>query len=120
MFIKGRNILLKNFSQLDYDSSKETTIGNDVWIGSNVLIKAGIKIGTGAIIGMGSVVTSDVAEYTIVGGSPAKVIRNRFNEQITRGLLESAWWDFNDEKLKSLSDSISDPVGFLERISKFE
>lgn len=52
-------------------------IGDDVFIGAGSIILAGRTIGTGAIIGAGSVVTRDVAPYSVVGGSPATVIRHR-------------------------------------------
>ena len=51
-------------------------IGNDVWIGSNATVLAGVTIGDGAIIAAGAVVTKDVDENTIVGGVPAKYIRD--------------------------------------------
>jgi acetyltransferase-like isoleucine patch superfamily enzyme len=50
-------------------------IDNKVWIGFNALILKGVHIGEGAIVGAGSVVTKDVAPWTIVGGNPAKLIR---------------------------------------------
>ena len=59
-----------------------TYIGNDVWIGHGAIIMAGVKIGDGAIIAAGSVVTKDVPSGTIVGGNPAKVIKNRFSSDI--------------------------------------
>ena len=59
----------------------KTTIGDDVWIGTNVSIRAGVTIGRGAVIGMGSLVLKDVAPYTIVGGVPAKLIKQRFGDQ---------------------------------------
>lgn len=52
-------------------------ISDDVWLGTRVIILPGIKIGKGAIIGAGSVVTKDVPDYAIVGGNPARIIRNR-------------------------------------------
>lgn len=55
-----------------------TVIGEDVWIGHGVIILAGVIIGRGAIIAAGALVTSNVKEYTIVGGVPAKFIKNRF------------------------------------------
>lgn len=58
-----------------------TQIGEDVWIGARAIIKAGVKIGNGAIIASGAIVTKDVPAYAIYGGNPAKLIRNRFNEQ---------------------------------------
>ncbi len=59
----------------------ETIIGEDVWIGYGAFINRGVKIGNGAIVAAYSVVTKDVEAYTIVGGAPAKFIKNRFNEQ---------------------------------------
>lgn len=58
----------------------ETIIGKDVWIGTRSLIMRGVKIGDGAIIAAHSIVTKDVAPYTIVGGSPAKIIKKRFEK----------------------------------------
>ena len=52
-------------------------IEKDVWIGANCIITAGVKIGEGAVIAAGSVVTKDVKEFTIVGGVPAKLIKER-------------------------------------------
>lgn len=64
------------------DSQKKITIvESEVWIGQRSIIFAGIKIGRGAVIAAGSVVTKDVAPYTIVGGVPAKLIKNRFQNQ---------------------------------------
>jgi maltose O-acetyltransferase len=53
------------------------TIGNDVWIGTRVIILPGVTVGDHAVIGAGSVVTKDVPDYAIVGGNPARVIRDR-------------------------------------------
>lgn len=50
------------------------SIGNDVWISIRVTILPGVKIGSHSIIAAGAVVTSDVPEFAIVAGVPAKVI----------------------------------------------
>lgn len=50
-------------------------IGNDVWIGIGALILKGVKIGDGSIIAAGSVVNKDVPANTLVGGVPAKIIK---------------------------------------------
>lgn len=52
-------------------------IMKDVWIGANCVITAGVTIGEGAVIAAGSVVTKDVPPYQIVGGVPAKLIKER-------------------------------------------
>ncbi len=50
-------------------------IGNKVWIGANVTILQGVTIGDGAILAAGAVVNRDVPARTIVGGTPARVIK---------------------------------------------
>lgn len=56
----------------------KTHIGIDVWIGHGAIIIGGVSIGHGSIVAAGSVVVKDVPPCSIVGGNPAKVIRNRF------------------------------------------
>ena len=75
-------------------------IGSDVWIGEGCVIFGGIKISHGAIIGCHSVVTKDVAPYTIVGGVPAKFIRNRFLKDQQTALMKIMWWNWPEEKIK--------------------
>ncbi|PQJ28062.1 acyltransferase [Rubritalea profundi] len=65
---------------LPYSDDKRyasVNIGKNVWIGMNVSICPGVNIGDGAIVGLGSVVTKDVAENEIVGGSPSSFLRMR-------------------------------------------
>ena len=52
-------------------------IKNDVWIGANVVITSNVTIGEGTIVAAGSVVTKDLDEFSIYGGVPAKLIRQR-------------------------------------------
>ncbi|MBO6162243.1 MAG: CatB-related O-acetyltransferase [Eubacterium sp.] len=80
---------------------KEVVIGNDVWIGCGTIIMPGVKIGNGAVIGAGSVVTHDVEDYAVVAGCPAKLLRMRFRKELVELLQKIAWWDLEDDKLKS-------------------
>lgn len=54
---------------------KPVTIGNNVWIGGQAIINPGVKIGNNAVIASGAVVTKDVPDNVVVGGSPAKIIK---------------------------------------------
>lgn len=72
----------------------KTVIGNDVWIGEGVFLRAGVTIGHGAVIGARAVVTSDVPPYAIVAGTPARVIRYRFEPEVIERLLDLAWWKY--------------------------
>ncbi|WP_276538599.1 acyltransferase [Dehalobacterium formicoaceticum] len=54
-----------------------TVIENNVWVGAKATILAGIKIGTGSIVAAGAVVTKDVPAKAVVGGIPAKIIKER-------------------------------------------
>nr|WP_309743807.1 Vat family streptogramin A O-acetyltransferase [Chamaesiphon sp. OTE_20_metabat_361] len=77
----------------------DTTIGNDVWIGYEAVMMPGLQVGDGAIIAAKSVVVGDVLPYTIVGGNPAKCIRQRFDDETIEALLKVAWWNWDIEKI---------------------
>ncbi len=56
-------------------STQPVVIGDDVWIGANAVVLPGVTIGKHAVVAAGAVVTRDVPDYTLVGGVPAKVIK---------------------------------------------
>jgi tetrahydrodipicolinate N-succinyltransferase len=91
---------------------KKTTIGNDVYIGHDAFIMPGVTIGDGAIIGARSVVTKDVPNYAIAVGTPAKIIRYRFNEEIISELTEYKWWQFSLRQLKNIDPD--KPESFIQ------
>lgn len=59
------------------ETRKGVTIEDGVWLGTQVVILDGVKIGKNSIVAAGSIVNKDVAPYTIVGGVPAKLIKDR-------------------------------------------
>lgn len=56
-------------------------IDRDVWIGGGSTVLSGVHIGEGALVAAGAVVTVDVPPYSIVGGNPARVLAQRFDDQ---------------------------------------
>ncbi len=93
------------------------TIGHDVWIGHGATVLAGVSVGTGAVIAAGAVVAKDVPDYMIVGGVPAKPIRERFPHAIQQGLKAMAWWEWSHARLKATLDDFQrlDVEAFIER-----
>jgi len=85
--------------ELGFDASG-IEVGHDVWIGNRATVLPGVTIGHGAIIGAGAVVTDDVDPYEIVGGVPAEHIDWRFGESVREQLLEIAWWDWAESKIR--------------------
>lgn len=77
----------------------DTIVGNDVWIGQHVTVMPGVHIADGAIVAAHSVVTKDVPAYHIVGGNPARIIRQRFDDDLISFLLELKWWDWPAKKI---------------------
>ena len=68
----------QNISVQPWDEQRiGRTLGDDVWIGANSVILPGVTIGRGAVIGAGAVVTKSMPSYSVVGGVPARMIRNR-------------------------------------------
>jgi len=66
---------------------KPIVIEDDVWIGEGAFICKGVKIGRGAIVGARAVVTKDIANFTVVAGNPARVIKI-INDGIDTGISQ--------------------------------
>ncbi len=97
IFGNGWEKVTPQIEELPYKG--DTVVGNDVWIGYEAVTMPGVQVGDGAIIAAKSVVVNDVLPYTIVGGNPARVIRQRFEDNVIQSLLEIAWWDWDIEKI---------------------
>lgn len=80
----------------------DAIISNDVWIGQNAVILSGTHIGNEAIIGTNSVVGSDVFPYNIVIGNPARVLRERFDDELIDIMLKFKSWDRSIDEIDIL------------------
>lgn len=91
---------------MDLKKKNVLKIGHDVYIGEGVTIMSGIEIGIGAVIGSKSVVTKDVPPFTVVAGTPAKIISERLTIVERETLLDSKWWEFDKDEAAAILNKI--------------
>jgi probable biosynthetic protein (TIGR04098 family) len=71
-------------------------VEDGVWIGHNAIITPGChRIGRGAVVGAGAVVMQDVPAYAIVTGSPARLVRYRFDADTIAVIEATRWWELD-------------------------
>ena len=75
--------MMKDYIQSDKLPSDDlpVIISEDVWVGAGAIILSGVHIGRGAVVAAGAVVTKNVRPYSIVGGVPARIIKDRWSPQ---------------------------------------
>ncbi len=76
-------------------------VGNDVWVGCNAVVLSGLKIGNGAVIGAGAIVRGDVPSYAVMVGVPARMVGQRFDDDMVARVEKLRWWDWPPEVLKA-------------------
>ena len=96
----GKSFLLDP-TLTDHPKTKgDVVIGSDVWIGYGATLLSGLSVGHGAVIGASSLVTKDVPPFAVVGGNPATILKYRFPPHVIHALLESCWWEWQDETIR--------------------
>lgn len=99
-FFIHSNIFGKSIPQ-EKTSKGSVDIGSDVWIGADSIVLTGVRLGHGSVVAANSVVVADVEPYSIVGGSPAKHIKYRFNDEVKAYLDALRWWDRDIEEIRA-------------------
>ena len=79
--IIGKYIIDVTVSEKLQENDAPVVIEDDVWCGANVTILKGVTIGRGSIVAAGAVVTQSFPPYSIIGGVPAKLLKQRFTSQ---------------------------------------
>lgn len=88
----------------DWRREQRVAVGHDVWLGHSVTVMPGISVGHGAVAASAAVVTRDVPPYSVVGGVPARRIKDRFPERIQVRLMDLAWWNWDHERIGDALD----------------
>lgn len=101
---------LSHIDTYDLLYDKECVIGNDVWIGVNSVVRRGVMIGDSAIIGANSFVNSDIPEFAIAAGSPAKIIQYRLSPENIELVKASRWWDFDFEEAEKIISRLKNKI----------
>ncbi len=112
---------VKKFGYAGEASSKgDIVIKDDVWIGTRAIIFSGVTIGQGAIIGAGAIITKDVPPYSIVCGTPGKIIKYRFSESMINKLLSidlvKLYDSFQSEDIDNIYKPLSEDL--LDKLIK--
>lgn len=108
--------LYEEYAYVHRDSKTQVCIGNDCWIGYGASIIGGVTIGNGAVVLANATVTKDVPPYAIVGGTPARIVSFRYNEETIEKLLRFKWWNKEESWIKEHADYFCDLEKFLETI----
>lgn len=91
-------------------------VGNDVWIGYGATILPGTVVGNGVSILAGAVVSGHIADYSVVGGIPAKVVSMKHKQDVIDKLNQISWWNWSEKSIKERVNDFYLPVEqFVEK-----
>lgn len=62
-----------------HDHSTNVIIEEDVWLGTGVIVLSGVRIGRGTVVGAGSIVTKSFPPYSVIVGTPARIVKKKFS-----------------------------------------
>ena len=79
-----------------------------MWIAAGAIIAQGITIGNGAVIGANSFVNKDVPPYATVVGTPARILKNRFSDEIVAELQKTEFWNKEPNQAKVIVERFNE------------
>lgn len=108
---------VKRNSGLEY--GKPITIGDNVWLGGGVVITPGVTLGDNVVVAAGSVVTKSFPDNCVIGGNPAKIIKEiELDEKRSPLTIQRAKIDALDKKIVALLEERIDVVEAIVAIKK--
>lgn len=107
-------------SPIDAVNKGPLVIEDEVWIGTDAILFSGVRVGKGAIISAGAVVTKDVPPYAIYGGTPAKLIKYRFSEDIINELMTIYLKDMPIDWIKENIDTLYQEIKSVEDVKRIK
>jgi len=107
-------------SPIDAVNKGPLVIEDEVWIGTDAILFSGVRVGKGAIISAGAVVTKDVPPYAIYGGTPAKLIKYRFSEDIINELMTIYLKDMPIDWIKENIDTLYKEIKSVEDVKRIK
>jgi virginiamycin A acetyltransferase len=84
---------------VEIGEDRDIEVGPACWVGDGVTVLPGTVIGAGCVLAAGAVVRGTIMPYTIVGGVPARLLRERCSPEVAAVLVDIAWWDWPDERV---------------------
>lgn len=109
-----------NRSPVDALNKGPLVVEDEVWIGTDAILFSGVRVGKGAIISAGAIVTKDVPPYAIVGGTPAKLIKYRFSEDIIAELMSIHLKDMSKEWIIKNIDALYQEIKSVEDVERIK
>lgn len=102
------------------ESGKPITLGNNVWLGGGVILLPGVTLGDNVVVAAGSVVTKSFGDNVVVGGNPARIIKNIEIERTDADPLASQRKKIDelDKQIAHLLEARMDAVAEIAAIKK--
>lgn len=97
-------------------SNKPIVVGHSSWIGRGATILSGVNIGNHVIVGAGSVVTSDLPDFSVAVGNPARIKKYKYTEKLRAAITASNWWEKDPEDLEAFKEDFLGDIALKTKL----